>query len=203
MQEGAAAADTAEVSVHVPLPGVHMVMNAAAAACVAGLFGLSHEEIARGIERIQPVDGRNHLIRLPGFTLIDDCYNANPASMRAALDLLALADTKKIAILGDMFELGEDSDALHAGVGEYAALADIDGILCVGENSRHTYRAALEHGRGKIRAAYFPDREMLLKALGENLEEYIPQGCTVLLKASHGMEFARVLEFLQEKGAVM
>ncbi len=203
MQEGAAAADTAEVSVHVPLPGVHMVMNAAAAACVAGLFGLSHEEIARGIERIQPVDGRNHLIRLPGFTLIDDCYNANPASMRAALDLLALADTKKIAILGDMFELGEDSDALHAGVGEYAALADIDGILCVGENSRHTYRAALEHGRGKIRAAYFPDREMLLKALSENLEEYIPQGCTVLLKASHGMEFARVLEFLQEKGAVM
>lgn len=203
MQGEAVAADPAEALVHVPLPGVHMVINAAAAACVAGLFGLSHEEIVRGIEKIQPVDGRNHLIRLPGFTLIDDCYNANPASMRAAIDLLALANTKKVAILGDMFELGEDSDALHAGVGEYAALADIDGLLCVGENSRHTYRAASEHGKGKVQAAYFPDKEMLLKALDEKLEEYIPQGSTVLIKASHGMEFTSVLEFLQRKGAVM
>lgn len=189
--------------VHVPLPGIHMVMNAAAAACVAGLFGLSLEEIVRGIEKIRPVDGRNHLIGLSGFTLIDDCYNANPASMRAAIDLLAMADTKKVAILGDMFELGENSDALHTGVGEYAASADLDVILCVGENSRNTYRGAEKEGKGKIRTAYFPDRDTLLKALEENLEAYIPRGSTVLIKASHGMEFVRVLEFLQEKGAAM
>ena len=192
-----------EVPVHVPLPGIHMVTNAAAAACVAGLFGLSCQEIVRGIEKIQPVDGRNHLIRLPGFTLIDDCYNANPASMRAAIDLLAMADTKKVAILGDMFELGENSAALHAGVGEYAASADIDVILCVGENSRNTFRKAAEHGKGKIQVTHFPDRETLLKALDEKPEEYIPKGSTVLIKASHGMEFVRVLEFLQEKGALM
>lgn len=192
-----------EAPVHVPLPGIHMVTNAAAAACVAGLFGLSCQEIVRGIEKIQPVDGRNHLIRLPGFTLIDDCYNANPASMRAAIDLLAMADTKKVAILGDMFELGENSDALHAGVGEYAASADIDVILCVGENSRNTFRKAAEQGKEKIQVTYFPDREALLKALHEKPEEYIPEGSTVLIKASHGMEFFRVLEFLQEKGALM
>lgn len=192
-----------EVPVHVPLPGIHMVTNAAAAACVAGLFGLSCQEIVRGIEKIQPVDGRNHLIRLPGFTLIDDCYNANPASMRAAIDLLAMADTKKVAILGDMFELGENSAALHAGVGEYAASADIDVILCVGENSRNTFRKAAEHGKGKIQVTHFPDRETLLKALDEKPEEYIPKGSTVLIKASHGMEFVRVLEFLREKGALM
>lgn len=190
----------AELPVHVTLPGAHMVLNAAAAACVARLFGLSLQEIARGISGIEPVDGRNHLIRLPGYTLIDDCYNANPASMRAAIDLLALADTEKVAILGDMFELGEDSDALHAGVGEYAAAAGLDRIICVGDKSRNIFQAAAGHGQGVSRATYFPDREALLKALEENLQEYIPGGSTILVKASHGMEFAGVLEYLKNRG---
>ncbi|MCM1056852.1 MAG: UDP-N-acetylmuramoyl-tripeptide--D-alanyl-D-alanine ligase [Firmicutes bacterium] len=194
-----AAGEAVELPIHVPLPGVHMVLNAAAAACVAGLFGLEPEEIRRGIAGIEPVSGRNHLIRLPEYTLIDDCYNANPASMRAAIDLLAMADTKKVAILGDMFELGEDSDALHAGVGEYAVTAGIDRLICVGENSRHTFHAAVEHGPEAIQPVYFPDREALLKALEEKQEEYIPKGSTVLIKASHGMEFTEVLKFLQER----
>lgn len=193
-------AGVAELPVHVPLPGVHMVLNAAAAACVAGLFGLSAREIARGIAGIRPVDGRDHLIRLTRYTLIDDCYNANPASMRAAIDLLALADTEKVAILGDMFELGEDSDALHAGVGEYAAAAGIDRLLCVGENSRNTFRAAADHGKGTIQAVHFPDRERLFQALEENPEKYTPKGSTILVKASHGMEFTEVLEFLKSRG---
>lgn len=190
----------AELSVHVPLPGSHMVLNAAAAACVAVLFGLTLEEIARGIAKIEPVSGRNNLIRLSKYTLIDDCYNANPASMRAAIDLLAMADTEKVAILGDMFELGENSDALHAGVGEYAAAAGIDRIICVGENSRHTFRAVADHAEETTHIAHFPDRETLLKALEEKQEEYIPEGSTILIKASHGMEFAGVLEFLKERG---
>ncbi|MDE5591180.1 MAG: UDP-N-acetylmuramoyl-tripeptide--D-alanyl-D-alanine ligase, partial [Acetatifactor sp.] len=189
-----------ELSVHVPLPGAHMVLNAAAAACVAVLFGLTHKEIARGIAKIEPVSGRNNLIRLSKYTLIDDCYNANPASMRAAIDLLAMADTEKVAILGDMFELGENSDALHAGVGEYAAAAGIDRIICVGENSRHIFGAAADHAEEATHITHFPDRETLLKALEEKQEEYIPEGSTVLIKASHGMEFAGVLEFLKERG---
>lgn len=191
------AGDAAELSVHVPLPGVHMVLNAAAAACVAGLFGLSRQEIVRGIAKIEPVSGRNNLIRLPRYTLIDDCYNANPASMRAAIDLLAMADTEKVAILGDMFELGENSDALHAGVGEYAAAAGIDRILCVGENSLQTFQAAADHAEGTRHIVHFPDREALLKALEQEPEEYVPEGSTVLIKASHGMEFSGVLEFLK------
>lgn len=193
-------ADADELSIQVPLPGTHMVLNAAAAACVAVLFGLSAREIARGISRVEPVSGRNNLIRLSEYTLIDDCYNANPASMRAAIDLLAMADTEKVAILGDMFELGENSDALHAGVGEYAAAAGIDRILCVGENSRHTFQAAADHAEETAEIMHFPDRETLLKALEEKQEEYIPRGSTVLIKASHGMEFAGVLEFLKERG---
>lgn len=197
---GGAVADAEELPIHVPLPGTHMVLNAAAAACVAVLFGLSAQEIVRGISRIEPVSGRNHLIPLQRYTLIDDCYNANPASMRAAIDLLAMADTEKVAILGDMFELGENSDILHAGVGEYAAEAGIDRILCVGENSRHTFQAAADHAEETKHIAHFPDRETLLKALEEKQEEYIPKGSTVLIKASHGMEFTGVLEFLKERG---
>ncbi len=188
------------VNIHVPLPGAHMVLNAAAAACVAGLFGLSPEEIAAGIRKIRPVSGRDHLIPMERYTLIDDCYNANPASMGAAIDLLAMADTEKVAILGDMFELGENSDALHRSVGEYAAAADIDRLICVGENSRNTFQAAAERGKGRLQVVYFPDRERLLRALGDRPEEYVPRGSTVLVKASHGMEFAGVLEFLKERG---
>lgn len=189
-----------ELSIHVPLPGTHMVLNAAAAACVAVLFGLTPQEIARGIERVAPVSGRGHLIRLSEYTLIDDCYNANPASMQAAIDLLAMADTEKVAILGDMFELGENSDALHGKVGEYAAAAGIHRIICVGENSRHTFWAAADHAEETTQVTHFPDRETLLKALAEKREEYIPTGSTVLIKASHGMEFAEVLKFLEERG---
>lgn len=192
--------EIAELPVHVPLPGSHMVLNAAAAACVAGLFGLTLKEIARGIAKVEPVSGRNNLIRLSRYTLIDDCYNANPASMRAAIDLLAMADTEKVAILGDMFELGENSDALHAGVGEYAAAAGIDRIICVGENSRHTFRAAADHAEETAHIMHFPHREALLKELEGKQGEYIPEGSTILIKASHGMEFAGVLEFLKERG---
>lgn len=188
------------MEIHVPLPGVHMVLNAAAAACVARLFGLSGEDIASGIEQIQPVSGRNNLMRLEKYTLIDDCYNANPASMRAAIDLLAMADTAKVAVLGDMFELGENSDALHAGVGEYAAAAGIDRIICVGENAVHMFDAAVDRAEKTRHIAHFPTRDALLQALEKEREEYIPDGSTVLIKASHGMEFGKILEFLRAQG---
>lgn len=190
-------------NVQVPLPGAHMVLNAAAATCVAGLFGLTEKEIAAGIGKIIPVSGRNNLIHLPKYTLIDDCYNANPASMKAAIDLLALADTGKVAILGDMFELGENASALHGEVGKYAADAGIDRILCVGEESMHMYEAAREATRDipsckKPDILHFPTRESLLHALASRSEELVPEGCTVLIKASHGMKFVEVLDYLQE-----
>ncbi|MCM1025352.1 MAG: UDP-N-acetylmuramoyl-tripeptide--D-alanyl-D-alanine ligase [Roseburia sp.] len=186
-----------EQRIHVPLPGEHMVRNAAAAACVAGLFGLSAEEIAAGIEKVKSVSGRANLIPLEKYTLIDDCYNANPVSMKAAIDLLALADTEKVAILGDMFELGEDSEAMHEEVGAYAARAGIDRILCVGERARQIYRGAAASAEGRKQIAWFPDRDTLLATLEQEGEEYLPEGCTVLLKASHGMEFGKVLEVLK------
>lgn len=189
--------ESAEVPVEIPLPGVHMVTNAAAAACVAGLLGLTSKQIAEGIAGVSAIGGRNHLIRLPEYTLIDDCYNANPVSMKAAIDLLTMADTCKVAILGDMFELGEDSDAMHAQVGAYAAQRGIDRIYCVGENSRHMYESALQSVRGQ-EVRYYITREALLEDIDKNRETILPEGCTVLIKASHGMKFTEVLERLKE-----
>lgn len=186
------------IRIHIPLPGRHMVINAAGAACVGMLLGLTKEEICEGVGKAAAVNGRSRLLRLKHYTLIDDCYNANPVSMRAAIDLLSMADTGKTAILGDMFELGENSDALHSETGAYAALAGIDRIYCVGENSLHMYRAALKTAKENQRVLYFRDRNQLFDALSGKKEAadrpLIPWGDTILLKASHGMKFSELIE---------
>lgn len=193
--------------IQIPLPGIHMVINSTAAACVGGLLSVSQEQIAEGISKVAAINGRNNLIKLSHYTLIDDCYNANPVSMEAAVDLLGMADTKKVAILGDMFELGEDSDAMHARIGVYAIRKGIENIVCVGENSRHTYEAACREaespkgGHSSQKVFYFATRQELLAALEDTRENLIPEGSTVLIKASHGMVFTEVLQYLTEKGA--
>lgn len=198
--------ESSAFDVQIPLPGRHMVINGAAAACVARLLGLTNEQIAEGIRKIQPVGGRNNLLRLTDYTVIDDCYNANPVSMRAAIDLLAMADTYRVAILGDMFELGENSDALHAGVGAYAAASGADCLICVGENARHIYEGAVKEeeeqteGAKKQKIYYFAAREDLLRELAdaERRDAFLPKGCTVLVKASHGMKFTELVDCLKQ-----
>ncbi len=211
--EGIGRPASVQVPIHVPQPGMHMVLNAAAAACVARLFGLNGEEIRAGIAGVAAVGGRANIIPLPQYTLVDDCYNANPESMRAAIDMLALAETKKVAVLGDMFNLGEDYDKLHGQMGAHAVEAGIDYIICVGEASQHMYRAAMDEAEKAEQCCdpqegeqsrqpvilYFPHRQALLEMLSSHREELIPEGSTVLIKASHGMEFAEVLEFLRSK----
>ncbi|MCM1091899.1 MAG: UDP-N-acetylmuramoyl-tripeptide--D-alanyl-D-alanine ligase [Butyrivibrio sp.] len=198
--------ESGSFQVEIPLPGRHMVLNAAAAACVAGLLDLTEAQIQEGLGKLQAVGGRNHLLRLSDYTVIDDCYNANPVSMRAALDLLAMADTYRVAILGDMFELGEDSDAMHLRTGAYAAASGADCIICVGENARHMYEGAVgacetvdmesRSARGQ-KVMYFADRQGLLDCLKSQKKTLLPCGCTILVKASHGMDFAEVVEYLK------
>jgi UDP-N-acetylmuramoyl-tripeptide--D-alanyl-D-alanine ligase len=139
--------DTGEetAAVELPLPGEHMVLNAAAAACVAHLLGLTLEQIRSGIEKAQSVSGRSHLLSLTNYMVIDDCYNANPVSMKAALDLLMLADTPKAAVLGDMFELGENTKILHRDVGEFAAKLKIQRLFFIGEQAKEMYIGAKMH----------------------------------------------------------
>lgn len=177
----------------VPLPGRHMVMNALAGTAVGLELGLTVEEIKRGIEKVEALSGRFHMIEHNGMLIVDDCYNANPVAMRASLDVLKDAEGRKVAILGDMFELGENELELHAGVGVHASKNAVDLLICVGERSRYMAEAAFEDG-GCGEVLSIPT----LAALVETLPKLVQSGDTILVKASHAMHFEKVVERLQE-----
>ena len=176
--------------VSIPLPGEHMIQNALAATAVATAFGLSDEEIQKGIAEVEPVGGRSHIIRKEKVTIIDDCYNANPVSMKAAVDLLSMADSRTVAILGDMFELGSNENALHYEVGAYAASKNIDVVICVGTLSKNMYEGALSVEDSVSKPYYFVDKDSLLEELGGLLQD----GDSVLIKASHSMHFEELID---------
>ena len=178
-------------SVLIPVPGKHSVYNALAATAVGLTYGLTIEEIRRGIESLQSVSGRFHIIETPKYTVIDDCYNANPISMKASLDVLTDALGRKVAILGDMGELGADERKMHQEVGKYAAEKEIDVLLCVGELSTDMAEAA-KAVNSKTQVRHFTNKENLMKEIPEILEK----GDTVLVKASHFMEFGEIVEKL-------
>lgn len=178
--------------VRIPLPGEHMVRNALAAAGVGMQLGLSEEEIRQGIADVETVSGRSNVVSLSAYTLIDDCYNANPASMRAAIDLLSAASGRKVAILGDMFELGVRQEQLHGEVGVYAVEKETDVLICVGALSKKMYEQALKKKEAlpqKTEIHYFETREDMMKELPHILRK----GDTILVKASHGMQFEQVV----------
>lgn len=188
-----------EAAVRIPLPGEHMVYNALAAAAVGELLGLSKEQIAEGIARVEGVGGRSHILQLEDKVLIDDCYNANPVSTEAALDLLMQGDGRRVAILGDMFELGAEEKKLHEQVGRYAVEHGTDCLICVGALCASMYEGALaaqkEAGADSCKLYHFPDRQSLLTEIDGLLEA----GDTVLIKASHSMGFEKVVEYLSSK----
>lgn len=181
----------------IPLPGEHMLYNALAAAGIGSLLGLTAAEIQKGMAEVAPVGGRSNIIRLPGRVIIDDCYNANPVSMRAALDLLATAASRRVAVLGDMFELGENGDKMHAGIGSYAAEKDIDVIICIGALSKYMYEQACgkikELSKPDTAVRYFADKAAFIECMGDILKE----NDTILVKASHGMEFEEIVKLLK------
>ena len=185
--------------VEIPLPGAHMVYNALAAAAVGKCLGLNKEQIKQGIAKVEAVGGRSHVMALPTYTVIDDCYNANPVSMKAAIDLLTMAIGRKVALLGDMFELGEKECELHKEVGAYAADKGIDVIVCTGTLSKHMYEGACETKSAVLTAAqrqevyYFETRDEMLK----ELQGILKPGDSILVKASHGMHFEEVVAFLE------
>lgn len=178
-------------SVLIPVPGKHSVYNALAATAVGLTYGLTIEEITKGIESLQSVSGRFHIIETSEYTVIDDCYNANPISMKASLDVLTDALGRKVAILGDMGELGANEREMHQEVGKYVAEKEIDLLLCVGELSVHM-EAAARAVKSKTEVRHFANKEDLMKELPDILQK----GDTVLVKASHFMEFDKIVKKL-------
>lgn len=181
------------VRVKIPIPGQHMVLNALAATAVGRKLGLTMEEIKTGIEALEPVSGRFHIIETGKIQIIDDCYNANPVSMKASLDVLRDAKGRKVAILGDMGELGENEADMHAEIGDHAAKNKIDLLICTGKISSHMAEAAIANG-GCGEVLQIPTLEALLTCLPSLVEE----GDAVLVKASHFMHFEKVVERLKE-----
>lgn len=183
----------------VNLPGAHMVQNAVAATAIGEKLGLTIEEIQKGIASVVPVGGRSNILSCKNVTVIDDCYNANPVSVRAAIDLLSTQE-KTVAILGDMFELGSEEKELHAGIGRYAVEKGISMLICVGALSQNMYAEASrrkEEQKSDIALRYYDTLEELLKQLSDGA--LLPTGSTVLVKASHGMHFEKVVQQLKEQ----
>ena len=177
--------------VHVPLPGKHMINNALAATVVGILFGMDTAAIKQGIEGVQATQGRSNVIAAKKYVVVDDCYNANPTSMRAAIDMLKEAKGRTVAVLGDMFELGKDTALLHRKTGKYAAQKGIDVIVCVGELAKNMYEGAVE-AADMSKCLYFENKELLT----EVIDDIFMKDDTILVKASNGMHFNTIVEEL-------
>ncbi len=177
--------------VEVPLPGRHMVMNALAATAVGLRLGLTTDQIREGVASVKATSGRSNIVKTDQYVVIDDCYNANPVSMCAAIDLLNMAEGRKVAILGDMLELGENEEELHAKVGAYAAKTGVDMLICGGTLSSNMARAA-EEANGGMLVVYCLTTDEVLKTM----KLYLQDGDTILVKASHGMQYQKIVEEL-------
>ncbi len=173
-----------------PTVGIHNVKNALAAYLVGLLAGMTPQEIVCGLAKYQPTGMRQNIMEKNGQTVIADCYNASPDSMRAGLGVLGnfRCSGRKIAVLGDMLELGEHSEMLHAKVGEMAKNAGIDMLFCYGSAAR-----GIAANAGDAVAVFCTeDADGLTEALRKTLGE----GDCVLFKASHGMHLERIIAAL-------
>ena len=178
----------------IPALGDHMVYPVLMAAAVGAHFGISEEDVKRGVSDFSPTKMRmNILHRGDNITILDDAYNANPQSMRAAVEVLAQTKgSYKIAVLGDMFELGPLAPMLHRGVGEYLGKKGIDCLVAIGEMAGELCEAA--KASGVPNAQHFDTQEEAFPLL----EGLLQEGCTVLVKASRGMAFERIVAKLKE-----
>ena len=182
--------DGTPVELTLPLRGRHSVLNALAAAAASFAVGVSADEIHAGLSRARPVSGRLNRIRgVGGAAIIDDTYNANPTSTRAALDYLRGCGGRRMFVLGDMAELGADAAELHRQVGEYAREC-CDALFAIGELSRE---AAQAFGSG---ARSFTE----LSALRQALKPLLTEDATLLVKGSRVMGLDRLVGSLGNVG---
>lgn len=183
------------VSVSLPVAGRHSAMDALAAAAVAYCVGLGSSVVKKGLERAETTEMRMEVLHTDdGITVVNDAYNANPESMAAALDTLASMQTdgRKIAVLGDMGELGSDSVSMHRRMGELVAADELDLLVCIGPLSRNMASAACSGGMQAENVFQFDTVE---EALGR-LNTELAAGDTVLVKASHAMGLERIVDGL-------
>lgn len=179
------------IPVTLPASGRHMVLDSLAAAAAGHELGLAMEEIKAGLESYVTVSGRMTRIEHNGAVIIDDCYNASPTSMAASLSVLAKAPGRRMALLGDMLELGERSDELHEGVGSFAASLGLDLLVTVGNSAFHIASAARKSG---LENAFWLERG----EAAELIKKELKPGDTLLVKASRGMKLEELIDSIRK-----
>ncbi|MEH6824223.1 MAG: UDP-N-acetylmuramoyl-tripeptide--D-alanyl-D-alanine ligase [Motiliproteus sp.] len=187
--------NTGQINVSLQVMGLHMVANALAAAAAADVLGFSLEQICQGLESYTGVVGRLAPQQgVQGARIIDDSYNANPASVKAAIRVLASLPGKRLLVLGDMAELGQDAANLHAELGRFAADLQLDEVYTVGTLAAYT-SAAFAQQRHLVEQA-FDDKQVLLTAMVPVLDAET----VVLIKGSRSAAMEQVVNGLTNKG---
>jgi UDP-N-acetylmuramoyl-tripeptide--D-alanyl-D-alanine ligase len=189
----------AKVRFHVPLLGKHTACNALAAIAVGRRLGLTDEDLADGLADAKGPDMRLQLQPAGDVTILNDAYNANPASMRAAIDTVAnLGAARRIAVLGDMLELGRSSDRFHREIGEFAASIGLDALVCIGPQSRLIMEAAIVKGMNPAHVSHFSDSA----SAAREIPGWLDHGDLVLVKGSRGMRLEKVAQAVFESRGV-
>ena len=190
------------IKIRLAIAGEHNVLNALCAAAIGIAAGAGLEHIAAGLADFRPPDKRMEMLRAPsGFTVINDTYNANPASMAAGLKTLkSIAGKSSICVVGDMLELAAAAPRAHYDIGKLIAKLAIDYAGVIGEFREDVVNGALEHGFKKDRIHAFADKEAAISWIQEMVDRVpLGQGDTVLVKASRGLRFetivARIVQF--------
>ncbi|MCL2565358.1 MAG: UDP-N-acetylmuramoyl-tripeptide--D-alanyl-D-alanine ligase [Defluviitaleaceae bacterium] len=181
-------------TVKISLPGDYLAYNAAAAICAGKHFGVSNQDIAAALENFKPSKNRMNIFEIEGtnVTVINDVYNASPPSMRAMIDSIRHENCRKICVFGDMLELGEQSADYHEEIGKYAADAKIDMLFLYGEFSKDYEKGFKQKSNQNV----FCINE--LDTLISKLKVTIRPEDIVLIKASRGMKFERIIEELKK-----
>jgi len=179
---------------HLDVPGRHNAYNGILAVAAGVSCGISMREAAEGLKKLVITDKRLSIKGKNGMKIIDDTYNASPDSMIAAIDVLvATRGFRKIAILADMFELGENSSRFHFEVGQYAAQNKVDKLIAVGKNARFIAEGALPV-LGENNVVYYETKELLMSDIGS----MISSGDVILVKGSRGMAMDQVVKKIME-----
>jgi UDP-N-acetylmuramoyl-tripeptide--D-alanyl-D-alanine ligase len=185
------------VELHLPIPGVHNAANGTAAYAVARHFGMDDAAIAAAMATFRAAEMRLSTRRFGSLTVIDDCYNANPASMAAGIEVLAAAPgTRRVLVAGEMRELGVDSQRLHRSVGERAAGAGIDVLAGVGAGARDILDAARVHR--SVETYWYPDAA----TAAPEIARWAQPDDVILVKGSRAVGLERVVQALAASGGM-
>ncbi len=167
------------INITLSMIGLHQIENVLAAAACAIKIGISPNLIKKGLEKVRSEKGRLELIELQNFTILDDSYNANPQSVKAAIDSLKQFSGKKVLVLGTMAELGKDSSKLHQEIGDYAREQNIDSLITIGQEAQC------------FKGSHFDDIESIFNEINN-----YHKGATVLIKGSRKMELNKLVDIL-------